>query len=127
MGDSGVADDRPDTFEARLAKFVLYAFARGVGVEGTRHLTGAASPIPDLTVTVMRVDRDPTVDPSSTPDDPEFPARLQRFLLEEFAEGTEIVGSWSIRFPRPGLPAWDVEIEMSGMDTDRTTVERQDT
>lgn len=100
---------RPETFEGRLERFLLVAFARGVDVEGTWELATGDPVIAPLSVTVARADVGPTLT-QATGDDPTFADALEHFLLTEFADGVDIEGSWAVRFARQPIPAWDVDV-----------------
>lgn len=100
---------RPETFEGRLARLLLVAFARGVDVEGTWDLATDDPIIAPLSVTIARADVGPTLT-EPTADEPGFADALEHFLLTEFADGVDVEGSWSLRFARQQIPAWDVEV-----------------
>lgn len=102
----------PETFEDRLARFLLVAFARGVDVEGTWKLAGDDPVISELRGSITRTGEGPTLaEPQA--DDPVFADQFETFLLEEFAEGVDVEGTWAVRFSRPEIPAWDVDITFS--------------
>lgn len=105
---------RPDTFDGRLARLLLVAFARGVDVEGSWTLATDDRVISPLSVTIARADVGPSL-AEPTSDEPAFADALEHFLLAEFADGVDIEGSWSLRFARQQIPAWDVEVEFSEM------------
>lgn len=118
------APSHSETFEERLATFVLTAFAAGVDVEGVWHVAGSDPVVPGLRVTITRSNAGPTL--PRTPDDPAFADALHDLLLGEFAAGTDIDGRWAIRFSRSELPAWDVEIEFVPLERTRATVDSDD-
>lgn len=124
-GDS--AGTAPGGFEREVGEFLLVAFAAGEDVEGEWRLMDTDPMVPDVSVTVTRIDCGPSVpaadeDATFAPGDPEdFKTRLQSFVLERFADGEDIEGSWVVRFAREPLPDWEVTIVTSGdLDVVRT-------
>lgn len=103
-------------FERHLGRFLLLAYASGDEVVGNWLLLDSDDMVPNLEVTIERVDAGggATVDhagatafPASRAD---FRERLQTFVLERFVEGDDVEGIWRVRFPRTSLPTWEVRI-----------------
>ncbi len=111
----------PDTFKERLSTFLLTAFATGVDVKGTWDVADSDPTFPGFEVTITRSDAGPTL-PQMT-DDPTFEDALEDLLLREFAAGTDVEGHWAVRFSRPELPAWDVEIEYTSLERTRPSAD----
>lgn len=105
-----------DGFQRELGQFLLVAFAAGDDVEGEWHLMDTDPLVPGVYVTVTRVDAGPPFPVSAkevtiTPGEPgSFKTRLQSFLLERFADGEAIEGTWAVRTARDPLPEWEVDI-----------------
>lgn len=108
-----------ERFEQEIGRFLLVAFAAGEDVEGEWHLMDTDPMVPDVNVTVTRVDSGPAVPKSSegvtfAPSEPaDLKTRLQAFVLERFADGEDIEGTWMVRFARGPLPDWEVSISTS--------------
>ncbi|WP_129117040.1 hypothetical protein [Halegenticoccus tardaugens] len=104
-----------DGFEARLRRFVLCAFADGVDVEGEWHLPYDDPVTPDLTVVITQVEP-PRIGGQESVDDDGFGEELQRFLLREYGEETDIEGTWKLRFAADAVPGWDVTVRVQAID-----------
>lgn len=116
MSENG--DD--EGFETRLGRVLLVAFAAGESVEGNWQLTFDDDFVPDVRVSVLRVDPEGDAPSTETTFEPagydDFETELRSFLLGEFADGTRIEGSWTVRYAREALPAWDVYVEVNDAD-----------
>lgn len=114
MDSSDGPTDEP--FEREFGRFLLVAYASGDDVEGEWHLMDTDRMVPDINVIVTRLDSGPPVPAfgdgaTFTPSGPaDFKRRLQAFVLEQFADGADIEGTWNIRFARGSLPDWEVSI-----------------
>lgn len=110
---------QPDeAFERRLWRFILVAYASGENVAGVWYLTGTDRYLPDFRVAIERAGAglDGPTTPGRTPFQPggtsAFSRRLRAFVLEQFARGSDVVGTWTLRYQRVHLPDWDVRISM---------------
>lgn len=116
---SGSPDPVTDeSFERRLWRFLLVAYASGEDVEGVRYLTDDDRFVPDFRVVVEPAQ--PRVDVRAAPEPARhgpagpssFSERLRAFVLEQFARGVDVEGTWTLRFPRAHLPDWTVRISI---------------
>lgn len=116
MADRAASDDGSGAFVDRLGELLLLSFASGQSVEGDWYLVNGHRMIPDLAVSIARVDgsvcRPPDEGRATVTDTRPFDAKLEGFLLTEFADGESIEGTWELRYPRPELPAWDVDVDL---------------
>lgn len=109
-------DATGETFRRDLGRLLLLAYASGEDVEGEWHLMDTDRMVPDVTVAVTRLDSGPSVPAfgeaaTFAPAGPSgFKTRLQRFVLERFADGTDIEGTWEISFARESVPTWEVTV-----------------
>ena len=113
--NDGDATDREGSFVDRLGELVLLAFATGDSVEGSWYLISGHLMVPDVSVTITRIDdslgTQPVERTVSSTDPRPFEAKLETFVLSEYAAGEPLAGTWELRYGRQELPAWEVTIE----------------
>lgn len=110
------------SFVDRLGELVLLSYATGQAVEGSWTFVTGDRMIPDLYVAIDRIDGagGPPADDATvaSPDDRAFDAKLERFLLVEFASGKTVAGTWELRYARAELPVWTVDVDIDGVDVE---------
>ena len=104
--------EEPGDLGGRLRLLLLEAYADRVDVEGEWYLLTADSMIPNVTVTIERINAGAGTrhDADTTDSSGTFMQRLQELLLDAFAAGTTVTGSHECRYAAPPIPDWQVEI-----------------
>lgn len=105
-----------DSFVARLGHLLLVAFAAGQSVNGEYDLSTETVMIPRIRVSILREGPggDSRPDESTVElDHEDFGTALETFLLSEYARGVRMEGVWTVRYARPSLPEWSVDVEVA--------------
>lgn len=122
MSDANGASAGAGTFPDRLGEFVLLAFATGQRVEGEWYLFNAHRMVPDINVTVTRLDAERSGPAEggtvAATDARPFEVKLESFLLREYADGESIVGTWKLEYARGALPTWSVDVDLGKVSVD---------